>query len=347
MNKIPYTGDGYLDVGNILPHVPPFVWIWGGRGIGKTYGVLKNVRYDNPRKFLIMRRTQKQIDLLRKPFFNPFKTIDADTGGMTAVVRDGDIGIFYVGTEQDGKVLPCGPVLGYAIALSTVHNVRGIDLSDVDVIVYDEFIPEPHERPIKHEYEAFLNAIETIARNRELKGKPPVQFIGLTNSNSLGNPYFLGMGVIRTVDKMVKTGREVWEDPERGLMLINVTRSPISTLKAKTALYRLAREGEFADMSLGNDYVQDVASRTGRIPLAECKPVVSVGELCIYRHKTRNVYYCCDHFSGNPEHYNADETALRKFKTFNMYLWGEYMETNIVFQDILCEILFKKYFNMA
>ena len=344
MNKVPFNGAGYLDVGALCPHILPYTWIWGGRGTGKTYGFLEYVRYTNPCKFLLLRRTQKQIDLLRKPMYNPFKAIDANHADRyTAVSRDGDTGLFYDSRLEDGRLVPQGSPIGYALALSTVHNVRGIDLSDVDVVIYDEYIPEPHERPIRYEYEAFLNAMETIGRNRELQGKRPVQFVGLSNANSLGNPYFLGLGVIRRVDKMLKSGTEIWADPGRGLMLINITASPISQAKARTSLYKLAGDGEFSAMSLGNEFSMDVCSRQGSFPLGELRPLVSVGELCIYEHKRNKTLYCCDHHSGSPDRYNPDDTNLKRFRRDYGWLWTEYMDNNIIFQDILCEILFNKY----
>lgn len=344
LTKVPFTGAGYLDVGALRPHILPFTWIWGGRGTGKTYGFLEYVRYTQPCKFLLLRRTQKQIDLLRKPMYNPFKAVDANHPGQyTAVSKDGDTGLFYEGKLEDGRLVPQGSPIGYALALSTVHNVRGIDLSDVDVVIYDEYIPEPHERPIRMEYEAYLNAMETLGRNRELQGRPPVQFVGLSNANTLGNPYFLGLGVIRRVDRMLKTKQEVWADPNRGLMLINITGSPISAAKAKTSLYKLAGDGAFTAMSLGNEFTMDVCSRQGTFPLSELRPLVSVGELCVYEHKRSRELYVCDHHSGSPDRYNPDETSLKRFRRDYGYLWTEYMDNNIVFQDILCEILLNKY----
>lgn len=344
INRVPFDGAGYLDVGQLMAHVLPFTWIWGGRGTGKTYGFLKYVRYDHPMKFLILRRTQKQIDLIKKPAFNPFRPVDQDQGGLTVCRRDGELGVFYAGQLDGDTVQPAGLPLGYAVALSTIHNIRGIDLSDVEIIIYDEYIPEQHERPIQDEYLAFLNAMETIGRNRELQGRPPIQFIGLSNSNSLGNPYFVGLQVIRIVDRMLQRQQEIWQDPDRGLMLVNIIRSPVSLAKAGTSLYRLAGSGEFADMSLGNEFSQDYCSRQGSIPLQECDPLVTVGEITVYEHKRkRDCLYCCDHRSGNPPRYQADETSIKRFRRDYWYLQQDYMDQLFTFQDIMCEVLFKRY----
>ena len=344
IEHIPYTDKGYLDMGEILAHVPPFVWMWGGRGIGKTYGALKAVRYDTPRKFILMRRTQKQIDMIYNPMLHPFKKIDKDVGKSTVIVKDGDIGVFYTGVKDDeGKLVPQGEPLGYAMSLATIYNVRGIDLQEVKVLIFDEFIPEPRERKMKDEYGAFKNAYETINRNRELEGLPPLQLIALTNSNTLGNPYFLGMKVIRVVDTMVKKKREIWTDPDRGLMLINIPRSPISEKKSKTALYLLDADDEYSRMSLGNEYSLDYCSNQGSFPLRELKPICVVGELCIYRHKSRDIIYIASHVSGSPRVYHADDTSLMRFRHDYWALWKVYLDHNIVFQDIMCEILWKKY----
>lgn len=348
IQNVPYQADGYMDMGKLLPHVLPFTWIWGGRGIGKTYGMLKDCRIDHPRPFILMRRTQKQADMVYKPLLHPFKSIDRDCGIHTAIVKDGDIGVFYDGAiDGEGEVVPQGPPLGYVLALSTLHNVRGIDMSEVKTLIYDEFIPQKNEKnTIRDEYGAFQNAYETINRNRELKGEPPLQFVGLTNSNTLGNPYFLGMGVIRTVDNMIKHKREIWTNEDRGLMLINVLRSPISEKKKNTALYRLSNgEDDYTKMSLGNDFALDYCTNPGTFPLRELRPLCAVGEICVYTHKSKPVYYCTSHMSGSPARFGADEAGLLRFRREYWTLWAAYMDRAVVFQDIMCEILFKKYFS--
>lgn len=347
LTHVPYLVDGWIDWGSMLPQLFTYTWMWGGRGIGKTYGCLEQFRLDHPKKFMLMRRTQPQIDMLWKPIFNPFADLDRQRDVHTCIVKDGSVGIFYDGyvDPESNEVKPQGKPLGIAVAMSVMHNLRGIDMSDIDVVIYDEFIPEAHARnTIKNEYEALLNVLETIGRNRELQGRPPLQFIGLTNSNQLGNAYFLGLGVIRVVQKMIDKKTEVWTDPDRGLMLIQVTHSPISEKKKGTALYKLAGQGAFSDMSLGNEYTEDVCSHQGSFPLQEVVPQCAVGEICIYRHKSKPLWYVTSHISGSPGRYGADDTSLRRFKKEWWMLWVDYLSYRVVFQDILCEILFKKYF---
>ena len=339
-----YQPEGWLDAGAIRSRALPFTWIWGGRGIGKTYGFLKSVRYDEPAPFLLLRRTQAMIDLMSNYQFSPFRAIDRDVGQLTAVQPINKyITGFYAGEQDDsGKILPNGPPIGYACALSTIHNIRGFS-SDADYIIYDEFIPERHERPIRDEYTAFLNAYETINRNRELTGRDPVRCIALTNANALSNPYFIGMGILGIVDRMLSTGREIYALQDRGIMLINITRSPISERKGKTALYSMVGDGDFSRMALDNEFSGESRSRPRRVPLAECSPLVIIGELCIYRRKTGG-YYVCKHRSGSPPEYGTDTADLARFSAKYFSVWDAYFTNKIAFIDYESEILFRKYF---
>ena len=69
-----YLKNGYVDIERILNYRIPFNFIIGGRGTGKTYGALKYT-YENDIRFMLMRRTQAQCDLINKPEFNPYKVI--------------------------------------------------------------------------------------------------------------------------------------------------------------------------------------------------------------------------------------------------------------------------------
>ena len=154
-----YLPNGYVDIRWILAQCLPFNFLVGGRGTGKTYGALKVVVEDNI-KFMLPRRTQAQIDFVTKSEFSPIKPINRDLGvDITAAKKTKYNTGFYADDSGDP--------IGYASALSTMSNLRGFDASDVQLWIFDEFIPERHERPIKNEGAAFLNAYETMNRNLE------------------------------------------------------------------------------------------------------------------------------------------------------------------------------------
>ena len=288
-----YTPEGWVDAPAIMAGALTFNIIVGGRGTGKTFGFLQELRLDNPRPFLLMRRTQVQADLISNPKFSPLLALDRVRGCHTLTKK--------IEVNKDGTMEAYGPPLGYTAALSSIHNVRGYS-ADVDDIIFDEFNPEKGERQtISDEFNSFRNAYETLNRNRELEGRDPIKVWMLSNSNTLGNPYFIGLRIVEQVDKMIRKGQEVWRDPERGLMVINLAASPISEKKAATALYRLTGPDEFTGMALGNEFSQEARSRTGSIPLRELIPLVQIGELQIYRHKGGRQLYGSLHRSGAPD----------------------------------------------
>lgn len=341
-----YTPEGWVDAPAIMAGALTFNIIVGGRGTGKTFGFLQELRLDNPRPFLLMRRTQVQADLISNPKFSPLLALDRVRGCHTLTKKINKYigGIYEAEVNKDGTLEAYGPPLGYTAALSSIHNVRGYS-ADVDDIIFDEFNPEKGERQtISDEFNSFRNAYETLNRNRELEGRDPIKVWMLSNSNTLGNPYFIGLRIVEQVDKMIRKGQEVWKDPDRGLMVINLAASPISEKKAATALYRLTGPDEFTGMALGNEFSQESRSRTGSIPLRELIPLVQIGELQIYRHKGGRQLYGSLHRSGAPEIFTTDDAGIARFRAKYGWLWEYYMEDQIIWQTYLPELLFRKFF---
>lgn len=335
-----YQESGYVNIRGIIELGLPFNFVIGGRATGKTYTSLKTVKEDEI-KFFFMRRTQAQADLINKPEFTPFKSVNNDMGWnvVTRPVSKYNAA-FYDVTEEQPEGLP----IGYTGALSTMSNVRGFDAQDVKIMIYDEFIPERHERPIKNEGAALLNAYETINRNRELKGIPPLQLLCLANANDLSNPIFLELGLVAKAERMRKKGQEISIDRKRGIGIFMLNDSPISERKRGTALYKLTKGSEFEKMSIDNDFAGRNYANIVVRPLIEYKPIVAVGELCIYSHKSNGSLYVSTHTTGSPPFYTAGENDLARFRRAYFWLWSEYMQNNVEFEEILCEILLTKYF---
>lgn len=333
-----YQDNGYVNIRGIIETGLPFLFVVGGRGTGKTYTALKTVKEDGT-KFFFMRRTQAQADLISKPEFSPFKALNTDLGwdvGIRSISKYN--GAFYDNAEEGG--LP----IGYTGALSTMSNVRGFDSHDVQLLIYDEFIPERHERPIKNEGAALLNAYETINRNRELQGKKPLQMLCMANANDLSNPIFLELGLVSKAERMKRKGQEVSIDQRRGIGIFMLSNSPISGAKKETALYRLTTGSEFERMALENDFAERNYSDVKHRPLQEYRPEVAVGELCIYSHKTTGRLYVSTHVSGSPPTYTAGEQDLKRFRRSWGWIYQEDMAGNIDFEEVFCRILLTKYF---
>lgn len=348
-----YTKEGYIDVEKVLQKdSSTFIFMVGARGIGKTFGFLKHL-IDHNMKFIYMRRTQTQISMIRSPALNPFKALENELGdkyemtlktinkNITGVYR-----VIYDDIDDPGHNVcrDASTPIAYMMALSTVANIRGFDASDVDVLLYDEFISERHEKPIQSEGTAFLNAIETIGRNRELKGRKPLRVICLSNSSNLANPIFTELKLITAAEKMLQKHQDWKKIPDRDMSIYILHDSPISKAKAKTSLYRLAGEdSDFSQMSLKNDFNKEFFGQVKSMTLTEYKPVVEVGEIVIYKHKSALRWYVTDHVSGHPEKYDASDVELKRFANDYYFLKTAYLNRHVFFESYIHQVLFEKY----
>lgn len=345
-----FDNNGYLDFQYIMDHSLTYTFIVGGRGIGKTFGALKYV-LDNNVKFIFLRRTQTQIDMIKNEDLNPFRALESVSGEDYATVikklNKNITAVYRAEKDADGIYKACGLPLGYLMALSTIANIRGFDASDVDCLIYDEFIGEKHESKIQHEGTAFLNAIETIARNRELSGRKPLKVIGLSNSNMLANPLFIELQLVTECEKMLKRGQTLKNLPLRDLTLILLNITPISEKKAQTSLYKLAgRDSSFSKMALDNEFTAEEMADIKSLSLKEYRPIVTVGELNIYRHKSRNDYYITGHSSGSPSQYDSSPMELKRFRHDYYYLWLAYLRRAVIFESYIYKVLFEKYYEV-
>lgn len=331
-----YDNDGWISWNNIININEPFTFGYGGRGCGKTYGLLKTI-FTNPDKpkFVFMRRTQKQLNTISVEGLSPFIKLRNDLGLELKIKANSK--------TETTSILIDGEERGVGISLSTVSNLRGFD-SEADYFIYDEFIPDPNERKtIKMEGFAFMNVVETLARNRELLGKPPLKVFGLANANDIGNPIFMELGLVTVAERMKEKEKEFYHNHDRGLLLLDFFKSPISEMKKDTSLYKVAdKNSSFYNMAIGNEFVDDSIAIIKSRNLKEYTPLVTISELTFYEHKSEDLYYLSEHRSGSPPIYSTASADLEKFRKEYYYLWNAYLDRCIEFENRLCSVVFDK-----
>lgn len=260
----------------------PFQVYIGGRGIGKSYSALRDLAIDFPsdEKWIYMRRTGKEIEACSTEFGNPFKTINHDFG-TNVVPESGGKGAaeyFYDELDEDNPKL-----LGYGVALSTFAGLRSMDLSDVTVTVFDEFIPEKQVKRMKAEGDALLNFYETVNRNRELQGRPPMRLILLANAIDLANPILETLGIISELENMISHGEHRRTIPQRGLYIERVGKVGVTDAKHHTALYKLAN-ADFTNDTLNAEFLSaDLTTIRKNVNLKEYKPLFRFGEYVVFK----------------------------------------------------------------
>lgn len=322
-------------MGRMIELGTTFIFMVGARGTGKTYGAMKAVIEDKM-KFLYLRRTKTESDLVKTGIANPFKVINRDLGTNIEPER----GMYFFPFKNNDEII------GYGAALSTFSNIRGVDFSDVEIILYDEFIPEKTARPIKEEFSAFTNMYETVNRNRELQNREPVKVVCMANSNKLDNPIFLGLEIVNRVAHMMQKKIEVYNDFSKELTVYMLMKSPISDLKRKTALYKLTAGNDFQRMALDNMFdLNNEAIRPA--PIREYIPAVKVGELCIYRHKSRKEYYVSCVMSGTFQKvYTTSDIDLARFLHNHIVIFDMYIHNKVFFEDAVSLFLFEKFYDV-
>lgn len=306
----------WYDIRERSNQLRPISIVIGGRGIGKTYSALSFL-LDVGKPFLYLRNTDKQMSLCASAFGNPFKKVAGDKGRDIIMRAAGEI---YVVKEGE-------TVIGYGAALSTFENLRGVDLSDVEYVIFDEFI-ENRKLSFK-QGAAFLNLYETINRNRELEGRPPLICILLSNAQRLNNPILAELNLIVVIEEMIRNGyrSRVTRD-----YFIELPVSEVSAAKTDTSLYRLSAESRYASEALKNEFANDSFFNVGRHQLREYKPVCAIDDIYIYRHKSNNNWYCC-RSRASVQEYNSADNLSQFNRLYGARLRLAYTAGNLYFSE--------------
>lgn len=315
------NNDKFIDISRYENPKYPFQVIIGGRGGGKTYSALKWAIYnfrEYMQKFMWMRRTADELSLLCDSVRfgeggNPFKEIN-DKHGMNygLCMMNKKVGGIYDRILNEEKKIyeyPQDGLVGYATALSNISSARGMNFTDADRLFYDEFIPERHVKKIRNEGEAILNAIETIGRNREILGKPPLYVYFLANSFNIYNELFKELGVVSNIERALRRGQADIYFTERGLA-IHILPDTAKYVKEKkqTALYKLTENSDFADMALSNEFVYNDFSLVEYRRIQGYRPCCRTDHFYIYQKKGSQEYYVtytpckADYYETGTEH---------------------------------------------
>ena len=334
-----YESTGYANMPDIIESETPFVLCIGGRGTGKTYGSIKYL-LENEILFIYLRRTGSQMELVSKDQFSPIVKIGSDLGmALTSVsLSKYATGVYHIG--EDGQ--PAGDPVAVIMGLSTVSNARSYDAAKVKVILYDEAIPERHERQFAHEGESFLNMYESVNRNREFDGTPPVKCVVLANANNLEAPILRALNCVKILDRMRSKRQTQRVDRTLGLSVYLLNDSPISAEKRETALYRLTLgKGDFNDMALDNSFSADNYTDLGSRPLNEYVPIAVIGSICLYQHKYNYSWYVSETISGKPEQFDNTVTGRLRFRKKHIKSWTDYLSKKMVFENVSAKVFYK------
>ena len=333
----------------------PFLFFIGGRGIGKTYNTLLEhynaIMSGDAAKVLYMRLTPLEMDLAASEDENPYKKINKDNNmsvNFQKVKGLKKIDLYNIFSDDGDDP----EKIGLGVALPTFKNLRGVDFSDYDYIYFDEFIPTEHVRAtpeIKKAGYLFKQAYETINRNREILGYPPVQVIFTANAFSLDSSILKQFGLINVIVSMQQKGQHRYTNTERGIYVELCEAPDIAAAKRDTALYRaLKDDDELIKLNIENAF-EDKSFRlvNNRARIIEYQPLVKFNNLVIYRHKSTGALYCasraCDSAPEEYSNVNKKKFLLRWGSRLRMIVYDEkitFDRSDTYYQ--LCDVLEKR-----
>ena len=306
--------------------------VYSKRGPGKTYSFLNMVTRDNI-EFLYMKRTQIDIKLLCKEKYNPFKPINRDRGtNYRCVLEDPDEGIAKIvdGNNGDETIGACG-------AMSAVHKYKGFDLSEVEYICFDEFIPQLSERVNRKEGELLLDLYMTVNRDREERGREPLKLILFANATELYCPITDTLQLVDVLAELNASGEEFRYLKDREIFIRHVLYSP--SANENTRIFKGMAGTQWADMAFGGTFAYNDFTKVKKVPM---KGMVCYLEVIyqrksyyIYQHRDNGLYYMCRSKGKVDETYDMEiESDQRRFwQSWGILLRQEVTDGNMMFSD--------------
>lgn len=312
----------FFEIRDYLTDLRAISIIIGGRGIGKTYSTL-DFLYQNKEPFIYLRNTDIQLNECSGDFGNPFKRLNKDKGYSIAIAKQKQHSVIYDEADRNKTI-------GYGIALSTFENLRGVDLSEITYVVFDEFIEK--RKFTFDQFKAFVNFYETVNRNRELFGEEPLKCILLSNSQSLNNPILIGYNLVPIIEGMTRSGQKKHKSSN---MMILLPESEISELKKNTANYKMLKGTKIYEENLNNKFANDSFYGIVKRNIREYKPLVKIDDIYIYKHKSNNKYYVCSSQALNIQEFNSRDNGMIFYRAYGNSLMISYAAGNVEFSDFM------------
>lgn len=317
----------FFDIRDYLNDLKPISIIIGGRGIGKTYSAL-SFMIENKKKFLYMRNTKQQISECCSDFGNPFKRLNKDKGWNIQLSPEKE----HINILDDDL-----NIIGYASPLSVFENLRGADLSDVEYIVFDEFIE--NRKLLFDQFKAFVNMRETVGRNRELLGEAPLYTILLSNAQSLNSPILAGYDLIPDIEGMLKSSQQKLK---RGDTLVLLPESEVSEAKKNTSTYRGLQGTRIFKENIENKFANDSFYGVKKRNIREYRPLCKIDDMYIYVHKSRHTKYICSIQALNIPEFSSKDNGLAFYQEYGRWLPSEYAHGEVEFSDYTTKVKFMK-----
>lgn len=288
--------DGYYHFRKDLEDYPDAVIyvVWSFRGPGKTYSALRYC-IEEDIKFIYLKRTVDDIELICAKSngvavdvdASPFVPLNRDFGWNIKPysIKKG-IAAFYHANEDMCCV---GEPVGRIFSLSKTKSVKGMDASESDMIILDEFIPQVHERRVKAEGSALMDLVLTVSRDRIARGRPPIKLVLFANSENIACPITSELEIMDYMAEMNNNGQSIMYIPDRRILLHHILpeEAPkVSEGQMKDGFYEAMQGTQWAKKAYEGLFVNNDFSNVQKLSLKKMVPHIQLH----YKNKDYYIY---------------------------------------------------------
>lgn len=315
------------------------------RGVGKTYGALLGA-LDRNIPIVYVKRTIDDVDLICSSNgtwdMSPYAPINRDTGSRVKPERVGKIkGIaaFYPHKyDEEDKHLPHAKPCAYALAFAAVRHIKGIDLSDCGLLIFDEFIPQASEmRILQSEGEILLDLYMTILRDREKRNLPPLKLLLFANAENIYCPIVDELQIIDDLAYLAVTGESYRYIEDRGILIHHINEIELEETE-KGGMYKAMKGTSWFRKSFGGEFAKNDFSNVEKKVLKNYIPVAEIRykEFDFYIYMNGTQYYICKQKSNKCKlkfNLNRDNDVRLFYAKYCMDLQDECMNGRVKFSD--------------
>lgn len=321
-------GKKYYDIRDDMKLYPDAIIynVWSMRSTGKTYSFLRMCIEDDI-KFAYIKRTNEDVKLVcenkevaddvERFETSPFVPLNRDFnfGIVTALIEDG-IGCVY--RSVDGNAT--GSPIGYVLSLNKVKGIKGIDLSVVDYICLDEYIPLTHEIVRRTEGDAFFDLIRTISRDRVTRGRPPIKVFMFANAENIACPIVYSLEVMDEMAILTNSDNTHLYIEDRRILLHHIKEHEASVISdsMKDGLYDVMAGTLWAEKSYKGMFTNNDFSNVKKVNLKKYKPLLHI----YYRTKDFYIYFR----ENTGEFYTTRTPFNKEIKTYDLRLENDQKE---------------------
>ena len=320
----------YYDLADDLTKDTWLTFVVGGRNTGKTYSALKYCVQNNL-MFAFVKRTNDDVKMLCSGStiggvnvnFSPFNALNRDNGWN---IHPHSISKGIGGFWEFGEKGPEGFPVGYILSLNNLKDIKGFEFPRmIDVIIFDEFIPQPWEKVNRREGQQVMDLYKTLERDRTHRGMDPLRMVMLANAVRVSNPIFNFFELTDDFAEMQIKEEEYRKLQDRGFLLHLLKNSEeFNKVEQESPVYKAMIGTDWGRMAYENKFGYDDFSNVAKVSLKGCRAV------CGVQYKSRTFYIYMKEGV-----YQMTTSASNRCRIYNL---NRENEQKAFFRDELCDM---------